>query len=102
MLPPSAVNEQLPGNDHRFRLSLPHPEAPRRGVKGLPTTEIPESARHEHDKKRENSGGYPPSGHKNPEQLYPVLSDPRKQDFKASPPGENENMENWSWICACI
>jgi hypothetical protein len=91
----------LSGDKFIFRLSPPRPRTRYIGVLGQPTTEIPESARHEHDKKRENSGGYPSSGRKNPEQPYPVLSDPRLQDFKARPPGENKNMEISSWICAC-
>jgi hypothetical protein len=82
-----------------FLLPAPKRFAEASWVGQLP--KIPESARHEHDKKRKNSGGYPPSGHKNPEQPYPVLSDPRLQDFKARPPGENKNMEISSWICAC-
>ena len=44
---------------------------------GQANAELPESARHMHDKKREDTDGNPSSGHKNPELPSPALSTPR-------------------------
>jgi hypothetical protein len=70
-----------------------------RGVKGRPVKKIPGSARYEHDKKRESTGGNPPSGHEKPE-LPAWFSSPRgTQEHR--PSGVGSNTEKQSWICAC-
>jgi hypothetical protein len=56
-------------------------------AQGQAMAKFPGSARYEQDKKRENPGSYPPSGHKTPEKLHPVPSAPRKKDVKAKPSG---------------
>ena len=43
------------------------PQALGRGANGRLVEKIPGSARYEHDKKRENTGGNPPSEHQNSE-----------------------------------
>jgi len=63
--------------------------------------EIPGSAHHEHDKKRESTGGNPPSGRKKPELSCLVLVTPPNKDSKAKAAGEKPNTENPSWNCAC-
>jgi len=78
----------------RWRMNDPSsfsfaPKALIRGAWERPAVEIPGSARHEDQKKRENAGGYPPSGQKNSELPIPILSTPRKQDVKANPSGGN-------------
>jgi hypothetical protein len=45
--------------------------------RGRPVENIPGSARYEHDKKRENTGGNPSSGHKKPELPRLVVFTPR-------------------------
>jgi hypothetical protein len=96
----SAANEQLPEEFGPVRLSHLRPKALSRGVWGRPVKEIPGSARYEHDKKRGNTGGNPPSGHEKPELPRLVLFTPRKNNEKAKPSGEDANTEKQSWNCA--
>jgi hypothetical protein len=76
---------------------------PGRAVEAPSVTDagIPGSARYEHDNKRENTGGNPPSGHEKPEMPRLVLFTPRNRDDKAKPSGADANMEIKSWNCAC-
>jgi hypothetical protein len=62
-----------------------HIPGPKRSVEALGDgqDDLPGSVRYEHDKKRENTGGYPPSGRKNPEQLCPVFPASRRQNETA-------------------
>jgi hypothetical protein len=60
---------------------------------------IPRSARYEHDKKRESTGGNPPSGHKKPELPCPALFTPRCNQ-PPKPSGAASNTENQPWNCA--
>jgi hypothetical protein len=101
ILPPSVACEHLP-EDENSGILIPGPKRPAEASGEQTAAEIPGSARHEHDKKREIPGGYPPSGHKNPELPHPALSAPRKPEVKAKPSGENEYTEISSWNCACI
>jgi hypothetical protein len=101
-LPSSAANEQLPEGFGPVRLSHLRPKAPGRGVRGRPVEKIPGSARYEHDKKRGNTGGNPPSGPEKPELPFLVLFTPRKNNDNAKPSGEDANTEIESWNCACI
>jgi hypothetical protein len=93
ILPSSAANEQLPEESGPVRLSHLRPKALSRGAWGRPVKEIPGSARYEHDKKRENTGGNLPSGHKKPELPCLVLFTPRKNNKNAKPSGEDANTE---------
>jgi hypothetical protein len=85
-----------------FRRPLPTQKALCRGVWGRPVEKIPGSARYEHDKKRENTGGNPPSGQEKPELPFLALFTPRNNKHHKNPSGEDANTENKSWNCACI
>jgi hypothetical protein len=103
ILPYSAGNEQSPQQGKATAESKFSPKTPARGVGASQGGEIPESARYEHDnKKREKTGGYPPSGQKNPEQPGPILSAPRQEVCREVLSGDRTNTENSSWNCACI
>ena len=95
---PSAVFEDLP---RQYVLPISR-HAPRRSPKafGTPVKKIPGSARYEHDKKRESTGGNPPSGHEKPELPCPVLFTPRSS--QQNPSGARWSSENKSWNYACI
>jgi hypothetical protein len=53
------------------------PKTPSRSVRGGPVKRIPGSARYEHDKRRESTGGNPLSGHEKPELPCLVFFTPR-------------------------
>jgi hypothetical protein len=96
----TAANGPLPEGLALVSVSRRHPETLSRSVRGRSEKTIPGSARYEHDKKRESTGGSPPSGHKKPELPCLALFTPRgKQQEK--PSGAVSNTENQSWNCAC-
>jgi hypothetical protein len=85
----------------RTGFSLAHPKAPRKDAKDKPVEKIPGSARCGHDKEQESTGGNPPSGQEKPELPCLVLFTPRNNQHHKSPSGDETNMENQSWKCAC-
>jgi len=54
-----------------------------------------------HDRKHENPGGNPPSGHEKPELSGLVLYTPGKNVQHKIPSGDERYAENRSWKCAC-
>jgi hypothetical protein len=54
-----------------------------------------------HDRKQENTGGNPPSGHEKPELPSLVLFTPGNNLHHQIPSGEETYAENQSWKCAC-
>jgi hypothetical protein len=101
ILPPLVGNEKLREDESLSGFSSP-PQSARQMRSGRHSGKIPGSVHFCHDNQRENLGGYPSSGHKNPEQPFPVLSVPWKEDHFAKPPGKDQYTENSSWNCACI
>jgi hypothetical protein len=99
MLPSAAVNEQgrrisvRSGESHLAPVRLCRPS----GETGM---DIPGSARYEHDKQRESTGGNPPSGQEKPELPCLVPFTPRNNQKQKSPSGEDTHTENQSWNCA--
>ena len=84
-----------------FQLAIfSRPQALGRGANGKLVEKIPESARYEHDKKRENAGGNPPSEHQNSEYPFLYLFTPPQCVEKAEPAGADDFTESSSWNCA--